>query len=204
MAAPELSPRRHSLLDDAQGLFLGTAMVGLGLSFLQHLGLVTGQIAGLALLVSRWTGFSFGAVFFVLNLPFYLLAIREMGWRFTLKTFASVALLSLLTTIRPDLITFAHLQPLAGVVLAGMCSGLGLLAVFRHGASLGEIGVVAVFLQDRFGFRAGWTQLLVDLGVFALALFTLPLPAVLYSLVGAVVTNLVIAINHRRDWYVAT
>lgn len=198
---PEI--RRHSALDDAQGLVLGTAMVALGLSLLQHLGLVTGQIAGLALLVSTWTGLAFGKVFFVLNLPFYWLAIRRIGWRFTLKTFAAVALLAVMTTVRPELLTYAHVEPLTGAVLAGMASGLGVLAVFRHGASLGGIGVVAFYLQDRFGFRAGWTQLAVDAIVFTLAALTLPLGAVLYSLAGAVVMNLVIAINHRRDWYVA-
>ncbi len=108
-----------------------------------------------------------------------------------------------LTTIRPQLLTFGHVEPLTGAVLAGMTTGLGVLAVFRHGASLGGIGVVAFYLQDRFGFRAGWTQLIVDAVVFTLAAFTLPLPSVLYSLAGAVVMNLVVAINHRRDWYVA-
>lgn len=203
MAAPETPLRRHSTLDDAQGLILGVSMVALGLGFLQHLGFVTGQIAGLALLVSTWTGFAFGPVFFVLNLPFYWLAIRRIGWRFTLKTFAAVAGLAGLTSLRPEVLVFEHVQPLVGVVLAGMVMGLGLLAVFRHGASLGGIGVVAFYLQDRFGFRAGWTQLIVDAVVFSLAYFTLPTPAVLYSLAGALVMNLVITINHRRDWYVA-
>lgn len=202
MAAPD-PIRRHSALDDAQGLFIGTAIVALGLAILQSAGLVTGQIAGLALLVATWTGLPFGPVFFALNLPFYWLAIRRLGWRFTLKTFACVAGLTLLTMARPHLLTFAHVDPLAGAVLAGICMGLGLLAVFRHGASLGGVGVVAFYLQDRFGFRAGWTQLLVDAVVFTLALFTLPLASVLWSLCGAVVMNLVIMINHRRDWYVA-
>lgn len=201
-AAPE-SVRRHTPLEDAQGLVFGTSMVALGLAFLQHLGLVTGQIAGFALLVSIWTGLGFGPVFFALNLPFYWFAWRRIGWRFTLKTFVAVALLSGLTTIRPELLGFAQVQPLAGAVLAGMCAGAGLLMLFRHGASLGGIGVLAVYLQDRTGFRAGWTQLLVDLAVLGLALLTLPAAAVLYSMLGALVTNLAIAINHRRDWYVA-
>ncbi len=178
-------------------------MVALGLAFLQHLGLVTGQLAGLALLVSAWTGVAFGPVFFLLNLPFYWLAVRRLGWRFTIKTFAAVALLAALSMARPEVLTFDHVEPLTGAVFAGMASGAGLLAIFRHGASLGGVGVVAFWLQDRFGFRAGWTQLLVDAAVFTLAFLTLPAGAVLYSLAGAVVMNLVIAINHRRDWYVA-
>ena len=206
MAAPDRDTslvRRHSPLDDGQGLFIGTVMVAFGLGLLQHLGLVTGQIAGLALLVSTWTGLQFGPVFFALNLPFYWLAIRRLGWRFTLKTFACVVVLTLLSIVRPQLISFGPVAPAAGAVLAGIASGLGLLAVFRHGASLGGIGVVAFYLQDRFGWRAGWTQLAVDAVVFTLAFFTLPATAVAWSLLGAVTMNLVIAINHRRDWYVA-
>lgn len=195
--------RRHTLLDDVQGILLGSGMVALALSFLQYLGLVTGQIAGLSLLVAHWTGFGFGAVYFVLNLPFYWLAIRRLGWRFTLMTFAAVALFSLFTLIRPEVLTYDHVQPAVGAILAGMTAGAGLLAIFRHGASLGGFGVAALYIQDRFGFRAGWTQILVDAVVFTLAAFTLPLPALLLSMLGALVTNLIIAINHRRDWYVA-
>jgi uncharacterized membrane-anchored protein YitT (DUF2179 family) len=199
---PPASPR-HSAFEDAQGLVFGTAMVTLGLAFLQHLGLITGQIAGLALLVSLWTGVAFGPVFFALNLPFYWLAVRRMGWAFTIKTFAAVVLVTVFSLVRPELLSFGHVDPLTGAVLAGIVQGSGLLAIFRHRASLGGVGVVAVYLQDRTGFRAGWTQLLVDLVVFALALFTLPVGAVLYSLAGAVVLNLVVAINHRRDRYIA-
>ncbi len=195
--------QRHSLLEDAQGLFAGTALVALGLAFLQHLGLVTGQLAGLALLISIWTGAAFGPVFFVLNLPFYWLAVKRMGWGFTLRTFIAVALVTLFSMIQPQVLSFAMVDPLVGAILAGLASGAGMLAVFRHRASLGGVGIVALYLQDRTGFRAGWTQLCVDLVVFALALFTLPLPAVALSLLGAVVLNGVIAINHRRDRYIA-
>jgi uncharacterized membrane-anchored protein YitT (DUF2179 family) len=194
---------RHSAFEDAQGLVAGTALVTLGLALLQHLGLVTGQIAGLALLVSIWTGFAFGPVFFALNLPFYWLAVRRMGWAFTLKTLAAVGLVTVFSMVRPQLLTFGTVEPLTGAVLAGIVQGAGLLAIFRHRASLGGVGVVALYLQDRTGFRAGWTQLLVDLVVFTLALLTLPLGAVAYSLAGAVVLNLLIAVNHRRDRYVA-
>ncbi len=196
-------PKRHTLFEDAQGLATGTAMVTLGVALLQHLGLATGQIAGLSLLVSHWTGFGFGPVFFVLNLPFYWLAATRLGLRFTVKTFLSVALLTLLTTLRPDFLTFGETQPLVGALIAGACAGVGLLAIFRHGASLGGFGILAFYLQERFGFRAGWTQLAVDAGVFALALLSLPWQAVALSLAGAAATNLTIAVNHRRDWYVA-
>lgn len=64
---------------------LGTAMCALGILFLTHAGLITGQKVGLGVLLSYLTGWSFGAVFFVLNLPFYILAWLRMEPRFTCR-----------------------------------------------------------------------------------------------------------------------
>ena len=61
--------------------------------------------------------------------------------------------------------------------------------------------IVAVVVQDATGIRAGWVQMGWDLALFAVAFFVLPLPQVLWSLVGAAILSFVLAMNHRRDWY---
>jgi uncharacterized membrane-anchored protein YitT (DUF2179 family) len=197
-------PSRHSLIEDAQGIAYGATMAAFGIVILTHLGLVTGQTAGLAVLISYAMGWSFGPVFFAINLPFYVLGYLRMGWRFTLKTFLAVGLLSALSLWLPGQVSFASLNPYVGAVLFGFLSGSALLALFRHGASLGGIGIVALMLQDRFGWRAGWVQLGFDALLFSAAFLVIEARLVLISFLGALVVNLVIAINHRRDRYVAT
>ncbi|MFN4172011.1 MAG: YitT family protein [Pseudorhodobacter sp.] len=197
-------PKSHSLIEDAQGIAFGATLAAFGIVILTHLGLVTGQTAGLAVLISYATGWGFGPVFFVVNIPFYAFGLWRMGWRFTVKTFLAVAALSGLTMVMPDWIRFDHLDPAFGAVLFGLVSGAALLALFRHGASLGGVGIIALILQDRFGIRAGWVQLGFDAALFAVALMMLDLETVLWSFLGALVINLTIAINHRRDRYVAT
>lgn len=197
-------PKTHSLLEDAQGLAFGTTMAAFGIVILTHLGLITGQTAGLAVLISYATGWSFGAVFFAINIPFYILGYRRMGLAFTIKTFAAVALLSILSFFIGGWVSFATMNPIFGAILFGFISGAALLAIFRHGASLGGIGILALLLQDRTGFRAGQTQLIFDAALFLVALTMLPLTTVAISFLGAVVVNVTIAINHRRDRYVAT
>jgi uncharacterized membrane-anchored protein YitT (DUF2179 family) len=197
-------PRQHSLLDDAQGIAYGSTMAAFAIVLLTHLGLITGQTAGLAVLISYATGWGFGPVFFAVNIPFYYLGYRRMGLAFTVKTFVAVGLLSLLSLWLPEQISFGQVNPWVGAVIFGFISGSALLALFRHGASLGGIGILGLYLQDRFGWRAGWVQLGFDLVLFTIALFLLDPLAVAISFVGAVVVNLVIAINHRRDRYIAT
>lgn len=195
---------RHSLIDDAQGIAYGSLMASFGIVILTHLGFVTGQTAGLAVLISYATGWGFGPVFFAINLPFYWLGYKRMGPVFVAKTFVAVGLLSVVSAILPHYVSFATLHPAVGAVLFGFVSGSALLALFRHGASLGGVGIVALYLQDKTGFKAGWTQILFDICVFAIALTLRDAVTVAWSALGALVLNLVITMNHRRDRYIAT
>ncbi|HEY0275497.1 MAG TPA: YitT family protein [Paenirhodobacter sp.] len=193
----------HSPLEDTQGLLFGGVMAAFGIVMLTHMGFITGQMAGLAVLISYVTGWQFGPVFFVLNLPFYWFGYKRMGTAFVVKTFIAVGLLSGLSMILPRYVPFGQINPLAGAVLYGFISGSALLALFRHGASLGGVGIMALYLQDRTGFKAGWTQMIFDACIFGLALALLPWQPVAWSAVGALVLNLVIAVNHRRDRYIS-
>lgn len=197
-------PEKHAPLEDIQGITVGAILVAVSVQFLHSGDLITGQIAGLSLILSYISPWSFGLAFFVLNLPFYWLALRRIGPRFTLKTFGAIGLLSLFSSVLPSLITIDALNPYAAAVVAGVTAGAGLLALFRHGASLGGVGIVALYLQDKYQFKAGWTQLMFDVCVFAIAFALFTPDRVLPSLLGAVVLNIIIATNHRRDRYIAT
>lgn len=194
----------HSLLEDAIAFVIGTMMCSFSVAILGHLGLVTGQTAGLALLLSYAGDWPFGVVFFAVNLPFYALAFLRMGLRFTIKTFIAVGLVSAQMAVVPELVQFASLDAVYGAGLAGIMAGAGLLILFRHGASLGGIGVLALLLQEKMGLQAGWTQLIVDALIFTVAFAVIAPDLVALSLFGALLTNVAIAMNHRRDRYIAT
>jgi uncharacterized membrane-anchored protein YitT (DUF2179 family) len=200
-AATPLASIPHSTLEDALALLCGVLLISIGVAFFTTAGLVTGGTAGLAFLLHYATGVGFGKAFFVLNLPFYWLALRKMGRAFTLKTFIAVALLSLLTELQRQFLQFASLQPLYAAIAGGIITGTGFLVLFRHRSSLGGVGILALYLQDRYGWRAGKVQMAVDCCIVLLALWSMPLPQVAYSIVGAVALNLVLAINHRPGRY---
>ncbi|HKL45633.1 YitT family protein [Salibaculum sp.] len=199
--AQDIPTTPHSTLEDAQAFALGTAMCALGITMLTHLGLITGQTAGLAVLLSYVTGWSFGPIFFVLNLPFYWLGWVRLGRRFVVKSLVCVTLLSVMAETFPGLVRFDQLDPVLGALLIGGVTGLGLIVIFRHGASLGGVGVLGLVIQDRTGFRAGYVQLAFDVALFAAAFAIMEPRLVLFSLAGAVVANLIIATNHRHDRY---
>lgn len=193
----------HTPLEDAQGFAIALLTAATGLVFLTHLGFLTGQTAGLALIISYLTGWSFGLVFTLVNLPFYAFAWKRLGAEFTIKSLGCVFALSVLMEYLPKFIVFEHLDPIVGTLVFGVLTGFGLLGVFRHKGSLGGLGVIALLVQDRTGFRAGLVQLIVDGILFSVAFFLFPTRTVLFSLFGALVLNGVIAFNHRRDRYIS-
>ncbi|MBX9459464.1 MAG: YitT family protein [Rhizobium sp.] len=196
-------PARHSLFEDAQGVFTGTVLASLGVMILAKAGLLTGGVAGMAFLLHYAFGWSFGLGFFLINLPFYWLAYRRLGLAFTVKTFSAIGLLAVLSEYHPKLLQIGGVNPIWAALLGGLLIGMGMLALFRHRASLGGIGILALFLQERFGWRAGLVQLAIDLVILALA-FSVTSPfIVLCSVIGALALNFFIAVNHRTDRYIA-
>ncbi len=201
--APPLPERRldHSWLDDGHALLAGSLFVALGLTMYAHVGLLTGGVAGLAFLTRYATGASLGGTFFLLNLPFFLLAWRQLGAEFTLKSFAAVALVSACTTLAPAVVGFDHLNAWVAAVLGGFLIGFGLLALLRHHASVGGVNILAQWLQQHRGISAGKVQLAVDAVVVAMAFTVIEPTRVLQSLLGAVVMSAVLVLNHKPGRY---
>lgn len=194
---------RHSIVDDAQGIAFGVTMAALGMHILTHMGFVTGQTTGLAVLIAHLTGLPFPAVYFAVTLPFLGLAWRRMGIRFALKTLGTTAALSGLVAVLPNWIELGRIEPAVAAILFGLLFGIAGLAAIRHGGSFGGLSVLWIELQDRTGFPAGHAQLLSDVVIFGLAALIMPIDTLAYSFLGAAVFSLFLAVNHRRDRYIA-
>ena len=192
---------RHRLYEVVLAMISGTMFVSLGTLIYTESMLTVGSSAGLALLLSYVSGWGFGVIFFIVNLPFYILAVKRMGWAFTLRTFTAVALVSILSKLNGQWIDFSHLDPLYATVIGGGLIGTGLLMLFRHRTGLGGINILAMYLQDKTGLRAGYFQLGVDLTILAIAFFVLPADRLALSVLGAAIANLILAINHKPGRY---
>lgn len=203
MALPDsAAPSPHRAYEDALALIVGTALMALGLTIYTQATLLTGSTAGLALLIQYGAGIPFGWAFFVINLPFYILSLMQMGLAFTLKTFAAVALLSIFTSLSQQWIEISYIAPLYAALIGGTIMGVGLLILFRHRASLGGVNILVLFLQERFGLRAGYVQLAIDAAILTGGLLVVAPDRIALSLLGAVALNLVLALNHKPGRYI--
>jgi uncharacterized membrane-anchored protein YitT (DUF2179 family) len=201
LSMPERIP--HSQFEDLLALLIGTLVVSFGASLLKQAGALTGGMAGVAFLIHYATGIKFGYAFFLLNVPFYWLAFLRMGKVFVFKTFCAVALVSVFTELHPRFIDISHINPFYAAIFANAVMGLGFIVLFRHKASLGGVNILALYLQERYNIRAGKVMMGVDVLIVLSSLFLVSLPLLAASICGAVVLNLIIAMNHRPNRYLA-
>ncbi|RWZ50959.1 YitT family protein [Labedella phragmitis] len=208
-ASPEPSPPEHAVApphspaEDVFAFVIGTLMVSFGVSLLSASGAVTGGVAGIAILASYASQWPFGVWFVLINTPFFVLAVLRMGWAFTLKTIVTVVLVSLFSTLHPVMLDLDGVQPVYGVLFGSAVTGVGFIVLFRHRASVGGISILCLYLQDRFGWRAGYLQMGFDAAIVLSSVLVVPPHLLPLSIAGAVVMNLVIALNHRPNRYTA-
>jgi uncharacterized membrane-anchored protein YitT (DUF2179 family) len=195
-------PSPHSLGEDAYAVAIGCAFIAMGLMLLKQAGLVTGGMAGIALLLSYLIHYPPAALFLAVNIPFFLVAGRAMGLAFGLKTlFANVAIMGM-GLMMPRALQLANVHPLFAALFGGSIIGFGILAIARHGAGVGGVGVVALMLQRARGVNAGLTQMLSDIVILLASLPLLDGPRFALSVVSAVAINAVLMVNHRPGRYI--
>lgn len=194
-------PLAHGRVEDVFGLLSGTFVASLGIYLLHAAHAVTGGTAGLSLLIGYMTGWSFSVVYVLTNLPFLVLALIRKGWGFTLRTLLCIGLVSAFASLHSLAMPHPILSTPYAVVVGNLLAGVGMLILFRHKSSLGGFNTLALLVQERRGVRAGYVQLALDALVVASSLLIAPLAMVAMSAVGAIVVNLVLALNHRPDRY---
>lgn len=199
----QIAPVRHSLFEDAYGVLTGCTFVVLGLIWLKAAGLVTGGIAGLALLLSYLAPLPPGVLFTLLNIPFFLLAWMTLGRTPMIKAIVANLFISALAVLAPLAFRLEAINPIAAALFGGTVIGAGILLLARHHVGVGGIGILALALQKSRGWNAGRTQLIADALILAAALTILDMTVGKFSVsvLSAVAVSAVLIVFHKPGRY---
>ncbi len=192
---------KHSRKEDWIAILTGTFLVAQGVFFLQSANLLTGGTTGLALLFTQFVPLSFGTLYFLANSPFYLLAWKRFGTRFAINSSISGGLVSVFADHLYLVIKLETVNEVYCAVAGGLLMGLGMLILFRHRSSLGGFNVLCLFIQDKFGISVGKSQLAIDISILIASFFFVSPQVIGLSIVGAILLNVVLAMNHKPTRY---
>ena len=150
---------------------LGMIMYGIGWTvFLLPNDITTGGVPGIASLVYFATGLPVQYVYFGINFLLLLLAIRILGWKFSIKTIFAVFTLTSFLPIIQQLTDGVHLlndQPFMACVLGASFCGSGIGIAFSANGSTGGTDIIAAIVNKYRDISLGRVILLCDLVIIS-------------------------------------
>ncbi|SHN69263.1 YitT family protein [Desulfovibrio litoralis] len=151
---------------------------------------ISGGIFGLGMLIYYASGILSPAILYgLLNIPLFI-----AGWAFLSRRFFFYSLYGMaITTVAAEYITYVMplKDPLISAITAGCICGVGLGIIFHSKGCDGGTSVIASIVHDKYGIKIGTLNLVMNLFIFALALFYLDFDKIMYSVVFIYVTSYV-------------
>ena len=139
--------------------------------------LIDGGVVGLSMMAAHLFGSSFLPYFMILfNLPFVILAYKQIGRHFVIQMITAVILLFIGLSLfywipkwfQMQPIVF-HGDPLEVIVLAGFVIGCGIGIIIRHGGSTDGTEILGILINRKKGYTVGQVILFANIFIFALA-----------------------------------
>jgi len=161
-----------------------------------------GGLTGLTILIHNIYPLNLGVIFFLCNIPLFILAWMAVGRRFFFYSLLGAILISLaMAFINIEIILE---DKMLSALLAGIIAGIGVGISLKSAGSLGGVDILSVFLLKRFSIGIGNTILATNILVIGLVGYFYSLEAVLYTLVvifvGSKMTELVVTgIGQRKS-----
>jgi uncharacterized membrane-anchored protein YitT (DUF2179 family) len=191
----------HSAAEDVYALIVGCILLTVGLSLLNAAHLVTGGMAGLALLASYVLPLPAGLLFTLINIPFFAFAWRTMGMAFMVKTVAVNIGIAILSEAMRTSVLMQVINPAFAALVGGTVIGMGVLALARHGAGVGGTGVLTLWLYKRHGINAGLAQVAMDCVILLASFVVLGGNGIGWSALSAAAVSGILIAWHRPGRY---
>ena len=154
---------------------------------------LSGGFTGLALVVHYLLPFlPVGGLFFLFNIPLYVLGWKYVGRRFFLYSIAGMIIFS--AAVQWLQVSLPVYDQFLSALLAGIISGVGSGIILRSWGSAGGTDILSVILAKRFSIRLGTTVLAFNCVILFAAAILLSLESALYTLIYLFVTSYILNI----------
>lgn len=163
-------------------MLAGAAMAAASIElFLVPNSIIDGGIIGVSLILNYLTGFPFGVLLVIINLPFLFSGYKHIGRNFFVSSIFSIVALAILEIPMHFFNPFVT-DPLLATVFGGMLLGAGVGIVIRNGGALDGTEILGILLSRRLPFSVGEFVMFVNIFIFSWAGFVLGWEQAMYSI----------------------
>ncbi len=187
-------------------VFFGSFLYILGAKlFIQNSGLYAGGVLGIAQLLGNIindnTTVNFRdlatVLFFMINVPIFIIGFKNLGKRFTILSFISVVIV---TVISP-LMNFEVLTDdlVLNAIFGGVIIGVGIGILLKVGASSGGTDIIAQYLTLKSNISFGVIRFGINASIVSISGILYGWEIALYTILNIYITTYVINAIHTRN-----
>jgi hypothetical protein len=177
---------------------IGALFVSLALEiFLVPNKIIDGGIVGISIMMSFLTGLKLELFILILNLPFLYLGYKKIGKNFVITTLFGICMLSLGTLFLYN-VPIPTDNPLLASLFGGICLGIGVGLVIRHGGSLDGTEILGILLNKRTPFSVGTIVMFLNVFIFSTAGFVFGWDKAFYSLIAYYIASVMIDLTIKE------
>lgn len=192
-------------------MIIGSAIYAFGINFfITPLNLYTSGVPGFSQLLNTLLNEYilrgdtvinvYGAIYFLINIPLFVLAWFKLGKRFFIKTFICTTAISFFMGAIPVPQIPVIEDYLTSVMLGGIISGFGIGIVLTAGGSGGGLDIVGVWFAKKYrNFSVGKLTLYVNIVLFATYLILFDISTVIYCLINMVFYMIILDRVHYQN-----
>lgn len=172
------------------GSFLNSVAIN---SFIVPHKLLSGGVAGIAIIVQYIAGIPSGYLILALNIPIFIYGMKEVDKDFILYSLIGTLSLSAFLVLTAGISKYLRVDDvLLSCIFAGVVGGLGAGIVFRSRASMGGVDIVAVAIKRKSGINISTISLSINIIVVLIGLFLSRLEIAMYTLITMYISSVVI------------
>ena len=154
---------------------LGMILYGIGWTvFLLPNDITTGGVPGIASIVFWATGFPVQYTYFLINAVLLMLALKILGFKFSIKTIFAVFTLTFFLSLIQELTAGMHLlqdQPFMACVLGASFCGSGIGIAFSSNGSTGGTDIIAAIVNKYKDVSLGRMIMICDVFIISSCYF---------------------------------
>ncbi len=172
------------------GSFLNSVAIN---SFIVPHKLLSGGVAGIAIIFQYIAGIPSGYLILALNIPIFIYGMKEVDKDFIIYSLVGTLSLSVFLVLTAGISKYLMVDDvLLSCIFAGVVGGLGAGTVFRSRASMGGVDIISVAIKRKSGINISTISLSINVFVVFIGLFISKLEIAMYTLITMYISSVVI------------
>lgn len=180
------------ILKDLLFFAVGSFLYGVSVvEFTAPNNIAPGGVTGISTMINYITGWPIGSMSLLINIPIFIWAIIEIGYKLVIKTMVATVAVSIAIDTAGLIVPPYKVDPMLASIFGGILGGIGLALVFMRGGTTGGSDLAARVLNRRIRHLSMAKLMLgIDLAIILVSAFVYDsMESALYAVITIFVTT---------------